>query len=62
MALVHSTTYTKILNLLSSYGGRDKLAKVIHYTARIAVWYFAKIKYVLVFANFVNHNHFLTEF
>lgn len=33
-------TINKVIALLSTHGGRDKIAKVFHYGARIAVWYY----------------------
>lgn len=31
----------KIIAVLSSFTGRDRIAKVFHYGARIAIWYYA---------------------
>ena len=36
--------FNKLISVLNSYAGRDKIAKTMHYTARIAVWYFASVK------------------
>lgn len=33
-------TANRVIAILSTHGGRDKIAKVFHYGARIAVWYY----------------------